>query len=922
MRTVVCSIALLLISTFLPAQNLSLQWAHSYGASDIDIGQDVTTDADGNVYHIGEFRGTVDMDPGPGVYNLTSNSLNDIYITKLDAQGNFIWVKHLYNGLLGLMERAVSISIDPSGNLIITGNFSGSMDFDPGPGIFTMVTGVPIVDAACFILKLDKDGNFIWAKKLGDPVQASFPVDMKLDAAGNIYFAGYFRGTVDFDPGPGVVNLTVIAPISFDGFVLKLDNNGNFIWVSRFGGTDYNIPGSLDVDAAGNVYTTGLFKGVCDFNPGAGIYNLTSNGAEDAFIVKVDANGIFLWAESFGGNFPDNGTSLVLDPAGNIYLSGYFSGTVDIDPGPGVTTFTGNLLLNNTFFLKLDANGNLAWAKQLGDATNAITPGVITLDGQGNIYAAGHYGGPVDFDPGPGTLFIPDPTSVNVFVFKMDNNGNMVFARSIGGESAPNMALGIHVDDHKNIYVTGCFKGDDDFDPGSGVYTLSRPINEGEDAFLFKWIQCATPTSSTIIDTACGPYILNSQQYTSTGTYIQKLLNVSGCDSTITLHLTIGTPSNSTETVIHCGSNYVWEGQTFTSNGHYSVLLTGYLGCDSIRNLDLQLLTSSATTISAVICEGQNYESYTTTGTFTDTYVAKNGCDSLRTLHLTVNPKKITTVPVAICEGESYFAGGANQTVTGVYKDTFRTYLDCDSVIITNLTVKPKPKPLLGADRNICEGEVITFKPGTFESYLWHDLSTAPELTVGGTGKYWVKVTVNGCPATDTINIINKIPLPSNFLKASADSICIYETIQLKSDNNYYSYNWSTGSIQSAIQIDEPGKYVLSVKDANGCAGSDEIEIFSKECGSGIFFPNAFSPNNDGHNDIFRAKSYSNVISFWLNIYNRNGELVYRSSDPNKGWNGIYKGIPAPTAVFVWQCSYQLDGELPVYKKGTFLLMR
>jgi len=176
--------------------------------------------------------------------------------------------------------------------------------------------------------------------------------------------------------------------------------------------------------------------------------------------------------------------------------------------------------------------------------------------------------------------------------------------------------------------------------------------------------------------------------------------------------------------------------------------------------------------------------------------------------------------------------------------------------------------------------------------------------------------------AIDTIIINNRIPLPSNFLRAGIDSLCLNEKAILRSMNTYSSYNWSTGSTQSAIEIDQPGSYSLTVKDANGCIGSDEVVISGKICGSGIFFPNAFTPNNDGSNDVFRAKSYSKVLSFRLEIYNRNGELVFRTTDVNKGWNGMYKGIAVPAAVFVYQCSYQLEGMPAVYKKGTLLLAR
>jgi len=140
MKTFACICAFLLLNSRTPAQVLNFQWAHSYGDVWGDCGFDMVTDAQGNVYHTGQFMGTIDMDPGPGVLNFTSYSFEDIYITKLDAQGNLIWAKHIGNDGAGSSEEPTSIKLDPSGNIIIVGNFAGVMDFDPGPGDFTMTT--------------------------------------------------------------------------------------------------------------------------------------------------------------------------------------------------------------------------------------------------------------------------------------------------------------------------------------------------------------------------------------------------------------------------------------------------------------------------------------------------------------------------------------------------------------------------------------------------------------------------------------------------------------------------------------------------------------------------------------------------------------------------------------------------------------
>jgi len=204
--------------------------------------------------------------------------------------------------------------------------------------------------------------NFEWAIAFGgagkDQVYA-----ISIDASGNIYTTGYFKETVDFNPGAGTYNLTSAG--QSDIFIQKLDAAGNFLWAKSFGGTSGDVAYSLSIDASGNVYTTGWFRGTVDFDPGAGTYFLTSEGFKDIFIQKLDAAGNFLWAKSFGGTSGDKAYSLSIDILGNVYTTGYFEGTVDFDPGAETYYLTSEGDAD-VFIQKLDAAGNFLWAKSFG----------------------------------------------------------------------------------------------------------------------------------------------------------------------------------------------------------------------------------------------------------------------------------------------------------------------------------------------------------------------------------------------------------------------------------------------------------------------------------------------------------------------------------------------------------------------------
>jgi hypothetical protein len=289
------SLALLIVSgEFLSGQTPAMSWAKQLGGTSVDYGLSNAVDASGNVYTTGNFNGTADFDPGAGTYNLTPASAvnDDIFISKLDASGNFVWAKRLGGTSI---DNVASISVDASGYVYTTGNFKGTVDFDPGAGTYNLSSASAGNDDI-FISKLDTSGNFVWAKQLGgtsSDVGQSITVDPA--GSGDVYTTGSFYGTADFDPGAGTYNLTSTG--GSDIFISKLDATGNFVWAKQMGGNGTATGTSIAIDPAGSgdIYTTGVFDGTADFDPGAGTYSLTYAGGFDIFISKLDASGNFVW---------------------------------------------------------------------------------------------------------------------------------------------------------------------------------------------------------------------------------------------------------------------------------------------------------------------------------------------------------------------------------------------------------------------------------------------------------------------------------------------------------------------------------------------------------------------------------------------------------------------------------------------------
>ena len=471
----------------LNAQPPTLQWAKKFGGTGNDESNSVAVDASGNVYTAGRFNDNVDFDPGPGAYFMTANTGYDIFVSKLDAAGNFIWAKQFGASPTG---NCNSITVDAVGNVYITGIFTTVANFISGPCIGTYtLAGNGQHDF--FVTKLNSSGCCIWTKSFGS-LGDDFAYSIAVDGSGNVYTTGTFQGPVDFDPGPGTYSLVCSFAVS-SAFVSKLDASGNFVWAKNLGGlgcTDFAY--SIAVDGSSNVFTTGYFAGTVDLDPGPGVYTVSSVGSADIFVSKLDVSGNFVWAKSMGGTNIDEAYSITVDGGGNVYTTGFFWATADFDPGLGTYTLTsaGN---EDIFISKLDASGNFVWAKSFGEKYNDWGRS-ITLDIAGNVYTTGHFQDTCDFDPGVGTSnLISTGSYYCIFISKLDALGNFVWAEGMGGTDFDE-GFSIAVDGSNNVYTTGYFGSTVDFDPGPGIYNLSSAGTFlTPDVFVHKMCQTSCP---------------------------------------------------------------------------------------------------------------------------------------------------------------------------------------------------------------------------------------------------------------------------------------------------------------------------------------------------------------------------------------------------------------------------------------------
>ncbi len=511
-------------------------WSINMGGTGYDYGTGVALDAEGNIYVTGYFFGKATFDPlrrdtltaGPG--------FNDIFIAKYNPEGQYKWAINM--GGTG-QNYGSGIAIASSGEIYITGAFSGKTDFNPS---------ISIADTA---------------------------------------FLTAYPGGI-FNPNLGL-----------DVFVAKYDTAGRYLWAKRIGSEgngDYGY--DIAVDATGNCYVTGYFAAWADFDPGAAAAILSVKGINDGFVLKLDKDGQYLWSKGIGSDLDDNGLGIALDDNSNVYVTGYFSNTCylyDTSSTPGVYSYSDSMLSAgeyDAFIIKYDSAGNYQWNKTIGGADGDEVGYAIRI-GRGSMISVTGFFDKQAISSDGDTVKSPTGTR-DVFIGKFHPEGLYNWMGSVGGDQW-DIGYGISTDPAGNLFISGYYTGLADLEPGAGQTSF---LSAGSaDIFLMK-LRCSDTSSGSVQLKECGrEYTFNGVRYTASGVYRQNLTNIAGCDSmlTINLELIILDPAiqadGYTLSTTRSFSSYQWlkagaviDGATdsayvVTENGVYQVIVTDDNGC-------------------------------------------------------------------------------------------------------------------------------------------------------------------------------------------------------------------------------------------------------------------------------------------------------------------------------------------------------
>jgi len=480
-----------LITSFLSHAQTPL-WAFKIGNITTDGAVDCEVAPSGNIYLAGNFTGTVDLDPGPGTYNVTSVGNEDIFIASYTPAGNFIWGF----GIGGSNRDNIhKMAVDASNNVVISGFFGGGgMDFDPGPGLAV----IPYAGGAGptgdgYIAKYSATGGYMWAKDLGGASPFDYTEGLATDEASNIYIGGTFNTFMMASP-----TLSFTSALAGPAYLIKYDPSGNIIWGHNLGeaavATNTLMRGITVRN--GYIYTCGYFQGNANFCPWGSPTYLTvsaAGGFVDGFIAKYDTAGNIVFAKQIAGlGVPGNAdeiSGISLDASGDIYVSGWGNSSSYVfdasSPATSTVAAPGGGGNNDIIMAKYSNTGTYQWGKVIGSSGADWSRWALDVVGS-EVFISGKFENTVDFDPSSAVANLVSAGGDDAFLAKYDLNGNYKCAFSIGSGIAGESGNGLGHDAAGHIYLAGAFGGiATDFDPNSPVYPLTSAGST--DGFLAKY---------------------------------------------------------------------------------------------------------------------------------------------------------------------------------------------------------------------------------------------------------------------------------------------------------------------------------------------------------------------------------------------------------------------------------------------------
>jgi len=666
------------------ASNGKLIFAINFNSNSENRVADIITDADNNIYIIGDFVGTIDLDPGRGTTSFTSftgsNVNYDIYLSKFSPTGRFLWGKRYGNSN---WDYAEDIDIDKIGNIYFTATFRDNLTIG-NTTISNNFNSTNTNYRSPYIVKLNKNGDLNWVRHnlTLNSVNYGKNISLVIDDTLNVYIAGLLWHSVYINYNISSNNLHSTGN-GESYYVQKLDSTGNLKWVKVFPGknsTSRFMFYGIKLDKKNNIFLVGEFKGKVDIDPSSDSLILFSkNNTLDGILIKLNPNGEILFHKTFGND--GNESLRSIDIRNNkIMLLGEFGNSFHYKINNTDSVVFNSNGLNGIFFLKFSDSLKYEYSNYFthvgrnfnGSLRNANSFDIL-LNKKQNYYLTGLYA-----------------TSFN---FNLNKNNNNIIT--------PGTHYFVKINTCKNSFDTITIKRCNNFKSPSNKYTW---VNSGVyyDT-LTNYMECDSIIKFNLTIVKKTEFSLNIQLcnnsylspskkfiYTQNGLYFDTLVNTNGCDSIIKINLRIDTSTYASINTKSCKEITSPSGKyIYNSSGTYYDTLINHKGCDSIISIFFTKTNSSQSIININSCFAYQSPSrkylWQNSGTYYDTVKNYLKCDSFITTNLFVYKNKLDTIDLHFCNFIKSPSRGRIWNKSGIYLDTFLNYLYCDSIVAYNL---------------------------------------------------------------------------------------------------------------------------------------------------------------------------------------------------------------------------------------------
>jgi len=940
-----------LMSSYANAQYFKPVWVNDIGGTGDSKASNIAADNNGNIYISGYIRGTVTFNlKEGGTKTLTSNGDADIYVAKYSiATGNYIWAFSIGGPAL---EQPNSMAVDNAGNVLVTGQFQSTVNFNPA-GSFPLT---PNGSDDVFVAKYTSNGNFLWAISMGgsDIDRGHYVVT---DNQNNVFITGSYTGAIDVDPSAATSTLPNQGSLA--GFFAKYDANGNFVWAHPLGVllSPADLV-NLTIDKTTNdVVVNGGFSGNVDFSYSGQPAATFNSPATSNFIARYDNNGAYKWAKYLPGSGNGILSSLKIDNQSNIIITGYFGGQF-YPSGPTGSPIssqgTSDILLAS-----YKADGTLNWAENFGSSSSDAASRYVCVDANNNIYITGYFTGSVSIDPTLSDGVLTNNTGGrSVLIAGFSSAGKALAAGAFGSSGSSNLGYEIAAV-NSDVYVAGAFSQTVDFDTGSCQTDNFTSINSTSDSFLasFSIASSGPITNNVITAPAIASFCANGDPAAITAS------TPSGGSGTYTYQWQ-SSPDNVTFTDIPGATLITYDPPAISATIYYRRVVSSSCAQPVNSNaisitvqpgLAGNAITAPAITAFCAIGDPAVITGGTATGgDGTYVYQWQNSADG--TTFTDIPGAASVNYDPPVLNATTYYrrtvTSGAcptplisNVVTISVFPVVANNAITAPAV--TSFCSNGDPGAIIGSTPTGGNNTYIYQWQSSTDGTIFNDIAgaTAKDYDPAGLNAttYYRRTVTSGCATAlisspVQIEVIQQLPAPVVSVGATTTSSVTFQWdavsgatgYQVSIDNGLTFTDPSSGSnglthTVSGLQAQQSVTIIVRAVGNSSCALSSNSTavtgIAASPLGDQIFVPNAFTPNGDGRNDIVYVHS-ANIKSLKFYIYDQWGELLYTSLNQTSGWDGTYKGTKEPVGVYVYYLEAVMNDGQWVNKKGTITLLR